>query len=80
MTIFKKEKGLKKVVFCLPCLKEIPFESSKCAFSDSKNASTISIKCLKKHTIKKMLNSNYLFKFLLPLTECQRQTFFATYS
>ena len=36
MTIFKKEKGFKKVVFCLPCLKEIPFESSKCAFSDSK--------------------------------------------
>ena len=52
MTIFEKEKGLKKVVFCLPCLNEIPFESSKCAFSGSKNASTISIKCLKKHNKK----------------------------
>ena len=57
---YLKKKGLKKVVFCLPCLKEIPFESSKCAFSDSKNASTISIKCLKKHTIKKMLNSKLI--------------------
>ena len=50
-TIFKKEKRLKKGHF-LACLKEIPFESSKCTFSDSKNASTISIKCLKKHNKK----------------------------
>ena len=54
----------------LACLKEIPFESSMCTFSGSKNASTISMKCLK-NTIKKMLNSNYHFKFLLPLTESQ---------
>ena len=32
-TIFKKEKRLKKG-HILACLKEIPFESSKCTFSD----------------------------------------------
>ena len=52
MAIFKKEKRFEKG-HILACLKEIPFESSNCTFSDSKNASTISIKCLK-NTIKKM--------------------------
>ena len=78
MTIFKKEKRFKKG-HILACLKEIPFESSKCTFSGSKNASTISMKCLK-NTTKKMLNSNYPFKFVLPLTECQWRTFLATCS
>ena len=54
MTTFKKEKRFRKG-HILACLKEIPFEPSKCTFSDGKNAITISIKCLKKHTIKKML-------------------------
>ena len=51
-TIFNKENRFQKG-HILACRKEIPFEYSKCTFSDSKNASTVSIKCLKKTHNKK---------------------------